>query len=376
MPLPAAVGIKKEDVTVNVTLLGGGIRRKSFPDFIVEAAVLSKKQESRSRLSGAVKTTSSSIRSTQSRRCISRPHSGPTENRQRGCSAACFPPIASTFEATEYADAGEIGLGFSDVPFALANHRAEENGPAPAHTRIGCCARSPTFITRSAYILLSVNWPAPRAKIKWTTSWRSSAPIASSRKLNCRRITRITMAITNSTQSTLPDFAAWCSWRLKKSGWGKQKLGNGLGMGIAVHRSFLTYVATVVQAEVKDGQVKIHRVDSALDAGTIVNPTTIRQQFEGAAAMGTSIAMYGEITATNGVIDQSNFDSFQVARMSVAPRETNVHIVASRSAAGGDRRAGLASVCARALQRDLHGYGETPEGDAVVETRVGVSGSD
>ena len=82
-------------------------------------------------------------------------------------------------------------------------------------------------------------------------------------------------------------------------------------MGIAVHRSFLTYVATVVQAEVKDGQVKIQQVDTALDAGTIVNPTTVQQQFEGAAVMGTSIAMFGEITATNGVIDQGNFDTFR-----------------------------------------------------------------
>ena len=63
---------------------------------------------------------------------------------------------------------------------------------------------------------------------------------------------------------------------------------DGFGMGIAVHRSFLTYVATVVQAEVKDGQVVVKRVDTALDAGTVVNPTIARQQFEGAAVMGTS----------------------------------------------------------------------------------------
>src|SRR5271165_2411375 len=122
---------------------------------------------------------------------------------------------------------------------------------------------------------------------------------------------------------------------------GRQKLGNGFGMGLAVHRSFLTYVAIVVQAEVKDGQVKIHQVDSALDAGTIVNPTTVRQQFEGAAVMGTSIALYGEITATNGVIDQSNFDTYQVARMNVAPRQTNVHIVQSSAPPAGVGEPGL-----------------------------------
>ncbi|HZV60047.1 MAG TPA: molybdopterin cofactor-binding domain-containing protein, partial [Candidatus Eremiobacteraceae bacterium] len=123
---------------------------------------------------------------------------------------------------------------------------------------------------------------------------------------------------------------------MEKSGWGKKKAGNGFGMGIATHRSFLTYVATVVQAQVNDaGQVKIQRVDSAVDAGTVVNPEMVRQQVEGAAVMGTSLAMYGEITATNGVVDQSNFDSYQVVRMNTAPRETNVYIVPSNAAPAG-----------------------------------------
>ena len=112
-------------------------------------------------------------------------------------------------------------------------------------------------------------------------------------------------------------------------------------MGIATHRSFLTYVASVVQVEVKDSQVHIRRVDTALDAGTIVNPTIVRQQFEGAAVMGTSIAFYGDISATNGVIDQSNFDTFQVARMNVSPRETNIHIVDSEAPPAGVGEPGL-----------------------------------
>jgi isoquinoline 1-oxidoreductase beta subunit len=127
----------------------------------------------------------------------------------------------------------------------------------------------------------------------------------------------------------------------EKSGWGKQKMGNGFGMGLAVHRSFLTYVATVVQAEVKDKQVNIRRVDTAVDAGTIVNPTIVKQQFEGAAVMGASLAYYGEITATNGVIDQSNFDTFQVARINAAPRETNIYIVDSDAPPAGVGEPGL-----------------------------------
>src|SRR2546429_293957 len=59
----------------------------------------------------------------------------------------------------------------------------------------------------------------------------------------------------------------------EKSGWGKRNHGKGTGIGIAAHRSFLTYVATVVEVEVDDqGEVRIPRVDTVLDAGLVVNP--------------------------------------------------------------------------------------------------------
>jgi len=109
-----------------------------------------------------------------------------------------------------------------------------------------------------------------------------------------------------------------------------------------MHRSFLTYVATVIQVQINEGgRVQVKRVDTALDAGTVVNPEMARQQFEGAAVMGTSLAFYGEITATDGAINQSNFDDFQVARMNVAPRETNVYIVPSDAPPAGIGEPGL-----------------------------------
>ncbi len=107
-------------------------------------------------------------------------------------------------------------------------------------------------------------------------------------------------------------------------------------MGIAAHRSFLTYVATVVEVEVDTkGRVHIPNVWTALDTGTVVSPDNIRNQFEGAAVFGTSLAFFGEITATNGVIDQSNFDNFQFARMSTAPQHVDVTIVKSDAPPAG-----------------------------------------
>jgi isoquinoline 1-oxidoreductase beta subunit len=122
----------------------------------------------------------------------------------------------------------------------------------------------------------------------------------------------------------------------EKAGWGKRKMGNGTGMGIAAHRSFLTYVATVVEVEVDErGKLTIPHVHTAVDAGLIANPEFARAQFEGAAVFGTSLARSGEITVTNGAVDQSNFHDYPVARMPEAPLCTDVYLVESDAPPAG-----------------------------------------
>jgi isoquinoline 1-oxidoreductase beta subunit len=122
----------------------------------------------------------------------------------------------------------------------------------------------------------------------------------------------------------------------EQSNWAKKKPGAGRALGIAVHRSFLTYVATVVEVEVSDkGNVRIPRVDIVLDAGQVINPDRVKAQFEGAAVFGTSIALMSEVTAAGGVIQESNFDRYRVARITEAPLVTNVQIVKSEAAPAG-----------------------------------------
>jgi isoquinoline 1-oxidoreductase beta subunit len=342
--IAASVGVKKEDVLVHVTLLGGGFGRKSFPDFAVEAAVLSKKTGKPvkvvwSREDDIKFDTFHSVAAMYFKASL-----GADGKPSAWLQRSVFPPIASTFDASaQYADAGEIGLGFSDIPFALPNHRAE-NGPAPAHTRIGWL-RSVANIYH-AYGVHSFVGELANAAGKDPVEY-VLALLGPDRLLPKSELPKDYTNYDGAYEKYPIDVARFrrvVQIAAEKSGWGKQKPGNGFGMGIAVHRSFLTYVATVVQAEVKDQQVKIQRVDTALDAGTIVNPLIAKQQFEGAAVMGTSIAFYGEISATNGVIDQSNFDTFQVARMNVAPRETNVYIVESDAPPAGIGEPGLPPV--------------------------------
>jgi len=331
-----ALGLKKEDVTVHVTLLGGGFGRKSFPDFAVEAAVLSKKTGKPvkvvwSREDDIQFDVYHSVAAMYMKAALGS-DGKPTAWLQR----TVFPPIGSTFDpSATYSDPGELGLGFTDVPFAVANFRAE-NGPAANHMRIGwfrsvanvyhafgihsfadelahAAGRDPVEYLQQ---LLGPDRLVPRTELpKEFPNYGGNYeqyPIDTAR---FRRV--LTLAA-------------------EKASWGKQKPGNGYGIGVAMHRSFLTYVATVVQVQVDDaGKVQIKRVDTAVDAGTVVNPETVKQQFEGAAVMGTSLALYGEITATNGVLDQSNFDNFQMARLNNAPRETNVYIVASDAPPAG-----------------------------------------
>jgi isoquinoline 1-oxidoreductase beta subunit len=113
----------------------------------------------------------------------------------------------------------------------------------------------------------------------------------------------------------------------REAGWGKQ-LPKGQGLGIAAHRSFVTYVATVVHVEVgPKGQIAIPRVDTAIDCGYCVHPERVRSQMEGAAVMGLTLAKYGDITLRNGAIQQSNFNDYPLVRIAESPKETRVHIV-------------------------------------------------
>jgi isoquinoline 1-oxidoreductase subunit beta len=331
--IAGVLGIKKEDVTCHVTLLGGGFGRKSKPDQVAEAAVLSKQ------LGKPVKVVWSreddvhfdffhSVAAMYMKAAVGA-DGKPTAWLQR----TVYPPINSTFDASAtYAD-DEMGLGWNNLPFDIPNHRAE-NGPADYHVRIGWL-RSVANIYHAFAIHSFADELAHNAKkdpVQYLLALIGSPRIvaldlkgdeaedAKSYPLDTARLRRVV------------EMAA------DKSGWGKRAtgMGKGRGMGIAAHRSFLTYVATVVEVEVDSkGQVHIPNVWTALDAGTIVSPDNIRNQFEGAAVFGTSLALFGEITATNGVIDQSNFNNYQITRMNRAPRHVDVQIVKSEAPPAG-----------------------------------------
>jgi len=328
------LGIAKDDVICNVTLLGGGFGRKSKPDYCAEAAVLSKKV---GRPVKVVWTREDDIKfdyynavASMYMKAALGANGKPTAWLQR----SVFPPITSIFDVNAvYGDPAHLQQGWTDIPYDLPNLRVE-NGPAKAHVRIGWL-RSVANIYHAFAVQCFTDelaHAAGRDQVDYLLDL-----IGEPRTIDFKGV-------------EYPNYGAsleaypWETGRLRwvtemvaeKSGWGKRKHSKGSGVGIAAHKSFLTYVATVVEVEVDDqGQVRIPRVDTVLDAGLVVNPEATRAQFEGAAVFGTSVVRSGEITATKGAIDQSNFQDYPVARIGEVPAQTNVYIVDSDAPPAG-----------------------------------------
>ena len=93
----------------------------------------------------------------------------------------------------------------------------------------------------------------------------------------------------------------------------------GRALGIAAHRSFLTYVAAVVEVVGQGGRRHDSRVDMAVDPGRVIDPDRVKAQFEGAAVFGAGIALMSEVTASGGRMQQANFNGYRVARINEAP---------------------------------------------------------
>ncbi len=319
------LGIPVDNVTVNVTLLGGGFGRKSKCDFALEAALISKA------IGAPVKvqwTREDDVRhdfyhTVSAERIEAGLDKSGKVIAWRHRSAA--PTIASTFAAGATHEAPfELGMGLVDLPFAIPNIRCE-NPEVTAHTRIGWF-RSVSNIPHGFAVqsmvaeiaqqtgrdpkemLLELIGPARIVDTGVKDLWDYGEPL-DSYPIDAGRLRAVVELVA------------------EKSGWGR-KLPKGHGLGIAAHRSFVSYVATVVEVAIDDkGNLTIPRVDTAIDCGTFVNPERIQSQIEGAAIMGLSLAKHGELTFKDGRVVQGNFDDFPVARIDEAPLVTNVHIM-------------------------------------------------
>ena len=221
----------------------------------------------------------------------------------------------------------ELGLGLVDTPFNIPNMRIE-TGEAAAHTRVGwfrSVTNVPHAFALQSFVaelaaaagrdhkdyLLEVIGEDRKFAPKTTEPWWNYGENPEVYAINTARLKKVIEVVT------------------KEAGWGRE-MPKGSGLGLAAHRSFVTYTAAVVEVVVGDGgRIKIPRVDLAIDCGAHINPERIRSQLEGAISKGSSVAMYSNITFKDGVVQQTNFDSYELARIDIAPRDIRIHLVDS-----------------------------------------------
>jgi len=325
------LGLKPEDVTVNVTLLGGGFGRKSKPDYVLEAALLSREM-------GGVPVKVTWTREDDLHHDYL--HTVSAERIDAGLDAqgrvvawrhrSVAPTIRATFVPDpKFEQSGELTMGLIDEPFDIPNLRCEV-GEAEAHTRIGWfrsvsniphAFATQCFVAELAHaagrdpkeMLIELLGPPrrvdPRPSLQNGAEYTNMGDPLETYPIDTARLRRVVELVAD------------------KADWGK-KLPPRHGQGIAVHRSFLSYVATVVEVAVDEkGRLSVPRVDTAIDCGFAANPERIYSQIEGAAVMGLSLAKYGEISFKNGRVQQNNLDGFQVIRIEESPPITHVHIV-------------------------------------------------
>jgi isoquinoline 1-oxidoreductase subunit beta len=325
----AYLGLKPEDVTVNVTLLGGGFGRKSKPDFAVEAALCSKE------MGGApvkvVWTREDDIRNEFY-------HTVSVERIEAGLDKdgkvvawrhnSVAPTILSLFAPDPKHEMPlEQAMGLIDVPFDVKN-MSIENGEAEAHTKIGWW-RSVSNIPHGFAIQ---SFAAELASAAGKDQKEFLLDL-----IGPPRILDVPQKVKNFWDyGENPEVYPIDTGRLRgvlelvaeKAGWGKRQMPKGHGLGIAAHRSFVSYTAAVIEVAVDEkGAITIPRVDIAIDCGPIVNPDRVRSQLEGAVVMGLGIGLLNEISFKDGRVQQGNYDDYQVLRISDAPRETHVYVV-------------------------------------------------
>ena len=338
----SALGLAKHDVTVHVTLLGGGFGRKSFPDFAVEAALLS-------RAAGAPVRVQWTREDDLQHGTF---HTHAAQALAAGLDAAgdvvawrhriAYPSISSTFDAAAlHPSGGELGMGVADLPLAAPNVRVE-TGAAPAHARIGwlrsVCNIQQVFAVQSFIAELAhATRRDPRDMLL--------------RVLGPPRI----LTAAGQGVAKLPNYGEALDrhpidvGRLHRvidkacdmAGWAK----DGRALGLAAHRSFVSYVAVVAQVgKGPRGEPHVEEAWIAADCGTVLNPDRVRYQLEGAFVFGASNALHGAITFERGAVAQRNFRDFRLLRMPEAPRAIHVELIPSTAPPGGVGEPGVPPV--------------------------------
>ncbi|MEO7641598.1 MAG: molybdopterin cofactor-binding domain-containing protein, partial [Ramlibacter sp.] len=310
-------GVRTADVTVHVTLLGGGFGRRLEVDYAAQAVrvamdcggapvqlVWPREQD----------TTHDFYRPmhTAMLRAAVDPQGNATSLRIKSAGDAISP---RWMERGIPALSGPIDMpdkttaeGLFDLPYGFANQHMEH-----VATRLG----APVGFWRS--VGHSHNAFFSESFIDELAAQASQDPLDFRRKL----------------LKAAPRHLAVLDLAAQKAGWGG-KMPAGRARGIALHESFGSIVAQVAEISLVQGEgvLRVHRVVCAIDCGTVVNPGIVAQQMEGSVIFALSAALHGRIDILGGAVQQTNFPSYPVVKMAQAP-QVETWLVASARLPGG-----------------------------------------
>ncbi|MDO8177650.1 MAG: xanthine dehydrogenase family protein molybdopterin-binding subunit [Undibacterium sp.] len=322
--IAATAGLKPDSVTLNTMTAGGGFGRRAVPtsDYIVEAVNVAKAYRAAGK-SGPLKVIWSredDIKGGYYRPShVHRAELGldakgniiAWDHAIVGQSIVTGTPLESFMVKGGIDSTLTEGMGEPyDVPLNLSVHHPKVNVPVLWWRSVGS--------THTAFVMETlIDEAAHVANID---------PVVYRKKLMGDKHQRHLAAL---------DLA------VAKSGYGKKALPKGRAWGVALHESFNSVVAYVVQASVEKGVPRLHKVTAGVHCNLAVNPLTIEAQVQGAVLMALGTTLPGAaITLKDGVVEQQNFSDYTVARMTDMP-EVDVHIVASGEAPTGMGEPGL-----------------------------------
>jgi isoquinoline 1-oxidoreductase beta subunit len=339
-----SLGVKKKDVTVHVTLLGGGFGRKSFPDFAVEAAQLSRVANAPVRVQW---TREDDLRHGTF-------HTTSAQKLTAGLDATgrvvawrhriAYPSIGSTFDASaERADDGEVGMGATDLPLTVPNVSVE-SCKAPAHMRIGwlrsVCNIPQAFAIHSFLDELATQ--AKRDPRDVMVELFGPARVLTAKELGVPKLDDNYGSPIDKTPFDVARLHRVIERVSDMSGWSRR---GTRALGMAAHSSFASWVAIVASVEKgRRGELRVDEAWIAADCGFVINPDRVRYQMEGAFLFALSNALHGAITVENGTVVQTNFHDYKLLRMPEAPRAIHVELIASEAHPGGAGEPGVPPV--------------------------------
>ena len=330
MNVAGATGLKPEQVEINMLFAGGSFGRRANPhaDYVLEAVSIAKA------INGA-----SPVKLVWTR-----------EDDMR---AGYYRPMYVHRVAAAVDGSG----GLSGWRHTVVGQSIMKGGPFEGMIQNGI---DPTSVEGIADMV----YPVPNLRVELHTTelqvpvlwWRSVGHTHTAFVMEtmidelAARAGRDPVEFRRAHLSKSPRHLAALELAAEKAGWGSP-LPAGRARGIAVHESFNSVVAEVAEVSLEGGKPRVHRVTCAVDCGIAINPDIVTMQMESGIGYALAAALTGEITLTDGVVDQGNFDRYEVLRIDQMPK-VEVHIVPSEAAPTGVGEPGvppLAPAVANAL---------------------------